>query len=167
MHHFSPESSTEAQLRRGEHVLRTQTELPLPIDEVFAFFSRAENLERITPDELGFRIDTPLPIDMKEGTLIDYTLHLFGIPMHWQTLITDWDPPHGFVDEQLKGPYAQWIHRHSFRSEGNHTVMEDQVRYRLPLWPLGELALPLIKLQLKRIFGHREKAIRELLIINY
>jgi len=159
MHRSSPELSTETQLKRGEHVLRTETKLPLPIDEVFDFFSRAENLERITPPELGFRIDTPLPIEMKEGALIDYTLHLFGVPMHWQTLITGWDPPHAFVDEQLKGPYAQWIHRHAFRPEGNHTVMEDQVRYRLPLWPLGELALPVIKLQLKRIFGFRQKAI--------
>jgi len=147
----------------GEHELRTTTTLPLPIEEVFAFFSEAGNLERITPPELGFEIRTPLPIEMTKGALIEYTLRLFGLPIRWKTLISEWDPPHGFVDEQLKGPYTQWIHRHSFRPSGDHTIMEDHVRYRLPLWPLGELALPLIRVQLKRIFGYRERAVREAL----
>lgn len=148
---------------RGEHELRTVTVLPMPIDDVFSFFSQADNLERITPRELGFRIDTPLPIAMRKGTLIDYTLRLFGIPIRWRSLISEWDPPNGFVDEQLKGPYSQWIHRHSFRSNGEETIIEDHVRYRLPLWPVSTLVLPLIKMQLRRIFSFREKAIRRIL----
>ena len=149
---------------RGEHELRTESRIALPIDEVFEFFSNASNLEKITPDELGFKIETPQPIQMETGALIEYTLHIFGVPVKWKTLISDWNPPHGFVDEQLKGPYRQWIHRHSFREADGETIMEDHVRYCLPLWPFGELALPLIKLQLKRIFGHREHAIREALL---
>jgi ligand-binding SRPBCC domain-containing protein len=149
-----------------EHVLRTKTVLPLPIQDVFPFFADAANLERITPPELGFSIDTPPPISMNQGTLIDYTLRLFGIPLRWRTLISEWNPPHSFVDEQLRGPYAQWIHRHLFTADGDRTIMEDEVRYRLPLWPIGDIALPIIKLQLKRIFSFREKAIRELLIDN-
>lgn len=151
---------------RGEHELRTVTTLPLPIEEVFAFFAEAGNLERITPPELGFRIDTPLPVEMRERTLIEYTLRLFGLPIRWKTRITEWNPPHGFVDEQLEGPYNRWIHRHSFRSAADGTIMEDHVRYRLPLWPAGELALPLVRLQLKRIFGFREKAVRDALITS-
>ena len=149
---------------RREHILHTESRIPLPINTVFEFFSNAANLERITPDELGFQIDTPQPIEMKSGTLIEYTLRIFGVPVRWKTLILDWDPPHGFVDEQLKGPYRQWIHRHSFRQDGDHTIMEDHVRYQLPLWPLGEIGLPLIKFQLKRIFAHRERAVREALL---
>jgi len=151
---------------RGEHELKTTTTLSMPIDEVFAFFSEAGNLERVTPPELGFQIDTPLPIEMGKGTLIEYTLRLFGFPIRWRTLISEWNPPHGFVDEQLKGPYRQWIHRHSFRSFGDSTIMEDNVCYRLPLWPMGELALPLIRMQLKRIFRFREKAVRKALRIT-
>lgn len=148
-----------------EHVFRTTTRLPLPRAEVFPFFAAAENLERITPPELRFSITTPEPIEVAQGTLIDYRLRLFGVPFAWRTEITEWDPPHAFTDRQVRGPYRQWIHRHTFREEGpSATIMDDEVRYRLPFAPLGEIAAPLVALQVRRIFAHREKAIRHLLL---
>jgi ligand-binding SRPBCC domain-containing protein len=146
------------------HLLRTTVTLPLHIDEVFAFFAEAGNLERITPPELNFRILTPPATRIMAGTLIDYRLGLFGFPFDWRTEITCWEPPHRFVDEQRRGPYRLWIHSHRFRTEAGGTVIEDEVRYRLPLWPLGEVANPLVRLQLERIFRFREKAIREILL---
>ena len=137
--------------------------LPLPVDRVFDFFSAADNLERITPPELNFRIVTPGRIELTAGALIDYRLSLFGLPFVWRTEITTWRPPHEFIDTQLRGPYAQWIHRHTFREEGGETVIEDEVRYRLPVPIIGELARPLVRLQLGRIFRYREARIRELL----
>jgi ligand-binding SRPBCC domain-containing protein len=151
-------------MRNPEQVLRTRTVLPLPLDEVFTFFSAAENLERITPPELGFRIATPLPVEMRPGALIDYRLSLFGLPFRWRTEITEWDPPHSFVDTQLRGPYAQWIHRHRFTEVDGGTLMEDEVRYRLPVPVLGMAGVPIVKLQLRRIFSYRERKIRELLL---
>ena len=56
------------------HFLRSQLELQLPVAEVFEFFSRAENLERITPDHLGFEILTPTPIEMRRDVEIDYRI---------------------------------------------------------------------------------------------
>jgi ligand-binding SRPBCC domain-containing protein len=150
-------------VRNPEHVLRTRTELPLPVEEVFAFFSAAENLERITPPELGFRIITPAPVVLKEGALIDYRLSLFGLSFGWQTEISAWRPPFEFVDTQLRGPYAQWIHRHTFTELGGGTLMEDEVRYRLPVPLLGEAGYPIVRLQLARIFGYRERRIRALM----
>lgn len=146
------------------HFLRTAFALPLPIDEVFAFFAEAGNLERITPPELNFRILTPPATRIMAGTQIDYRLSLFGFSFDWRTEITCWEPPHRFVDEQMRGPYRLWIHSHRFRQEAGGTVIEDEVRYRLPLRPIGEVAYPLVRLQLERIFRFREQAIREILL---
>lgn len=147
------------------HVLTASQRIERPLAEVFDFFSRAENLGAITPPELQFRIDTPLPIAMRPGTLIDYTIRLHGIPMRWRTLISVWEPPHRFVDEQLKGPYAEWIHTHTFRADGpGATVMEDEVRYRLPFGVLGKLALPLVRRQVEGIFAFRRREVERLLL---
>ena len=133
--------------------------LALNRDEVFPFFCDVRNLERITPRELHFHIITPQPIQIEEGTMVDYRLSLYGIPLKWRSKITVWEPPHRFVDEQVQGPYKMWVHTHRFREDEGGTVIDDTVRYRLPLWPLGELAFPLVQQQLRRIFRYRQQAI--------
>ncbi|MFM9905903.1 MAG: SRPBCC family protein [Pyrinomonadaceae bacterium] len=147
----------------AEFLLTATQTFDLPREEVFPFFANAENLERITPPELGFHIVTPRPIDIKQGALIDYKLSLYGMPLKWRTEINRWDPPHEFVDTQLSGPYKQWIHLHRFTEpERGKTLMEDEVRYRLPLEPLGDIAQFLIRRQLDYIFAYRKKVVAEI-----
>lgn len=147
-----------------EHILHRKQIIERPCEKVFDFFANAGNLERITPPELNFNIITPQPIDMREGTLIDYQLKLRGFPVKWKTVISMWNPPHEFVDEALKSPYKQWIHRHTFKEiEANKTLIEDEVKYRLPFEPLGDLAYFLVKKELDYIFDFRQKTVEKIL----
>lgn len=148
----------------AEHILKRELTIDLPRAEVFDFFADAANLERITPPQLNFHIVTPQPIDIREGALIDYRLKLRGLPMTWRTEISVWEPPHKFVDRQLSGPYKQWIHTHTFTELGPaKTLIEDEVRYRLPLEPLGDIVHFIVKSELKKIFDFRQKTVQELL----
>ncbi len=148
----------------AEHILTRKLTLDLPRGEVFDFFADAGNLERITPTELNFKIISPQPIDIRKGALIDYQLKLRGLPLTWKTEISVWNPPFEFVDRALKSPYRQWIHRHTFTEiEKNKTLIEDEVRYRLPLEPFGDLAHFFVRKELNYIFDFRQKAVAEIL----
>jgi len=144
--------------------LTMTTNLPGLPETHFPFFADAQNLSRLTPPELGFRILTPIPIAMRTGALIDYRIGLWGLPMSWRTRISSWEPPLSFADEQLKGPYKRWFHTHTFAPDGNGgTIMTDSVEFALPLEPLSLVAYPLVAWQLRRIFIYRDKALRKAL----
>ncbi|MGK2938785.1 MAG: SRPBCC family protein [Solirubrobacteraceae bacterium] len=138
------------------HVLHREQLLPGSPEEVFPFFADAHNLEAITPPLLRFAIVTPGDIEMRVGALIQYRLKLHGLPISWLTSIQRWDPPYAFVDQQIKGPYALWHHSHTFVDDGaGGTLMTDTVRYALPLSPLSEVAMPLVRRDLATIFDYR------------
>jgi ligand-binding SRPBCC domain-containing protein len=137
--------------------------LPGTPEDVFAFFSDAQNLERITPPWLRFEVLTPGPLRLREGTLLEYRLRLHGMPVRWLTRIEAWDPPHRFVDAQVRGPYRLWHHTHTFAPDGDGTLMRDTVRYALPLGPLGALAhAAFVRRDLARIFDFRRETVARL-----
>ena len=140
------------------HILKRETVINRKINELFDFFSKAENLNRITPPELGFKIITPLPIEMKKGTIIDYKIKLSGLPFKWRTEITEWDPPYRFIDTQIKGPYRMWVHEHTFEERGDSTFMTDIVNYVSPGGPLEIIPhLLFVEKKVNQIFDYREK----------
>jgi ligand-binding SRPBCC domain-containing protein len=143
--------------------LRREQWLQAEIGRVFSFFSDAANLERITPAWVGFRIRTPLPIEMAPDARLEYTLRLAGVPFYWRTRIVEWKPHESFVDVQERGPYALWEHSHHFRPLGDGVWMTDVVRYALPLSWLGRLAHAVaVRAALAAIFDYRAARIREL-----
>ena len=143
-------------------LIREQT-IDRPLDEVFAFFADARNLEPLTPPLLRFEILTPGDIDMRVGTIIQYALRVHGLPIHWTTAITVWNPPFEFVDVQLHGPYVMWHHRHTFEAVGHSTRMIDEVIYRLPLGWIGRaIHGVMVRRDLKTIFDDREQKVNRL-----
>lgn len=144
-------------------VLHAELRIPRPLDEVFAFFSRAENLERITPPWLNFRIRSVQPIPIEAGTLIRYSLRWRIFPIWWTTRIEVWEPPHRFVDLELHGPYALWHHEHRFEAIPGGTLMSDEVHYRLPFGALGRMAHRLrVRRDVESIFAYRRQAVENI-----
>lgn len=106
--------------------------LDAPLEEVFAFFSKGENLQALTPPWIGFEILAPTPIEMAQDARIDYRLKIRGIPVSWRTRIAVWEPPRRFVDVQERGPYRLWHHVHAFEPDGDGTIARDRVTYAVP-----------------------------------
>lgn len=143
--------------------LRREILIPAPLGEVFEFFSDPANLARITPKSVGFRDLTLDARPMRLGMEIIHEIRWLGLPVRWATLIEEYDPPHRFVDTQLKGPYKYWRHEHSFDETPGGTLMRDHVQYELPFGILGVVTHRLIVArQLRRIFDYRGRKIRRL-----
>jgi ligand-binding SRPBCC domain-containing protein len=146
------------------HVFRADQRINRPLPEVFEFFSKAGNLERITPPFLSFSIVGDEPAEVTAGTLIEYRLRLHGLPLRWVTRIDTFERDRVFVDRQLKGPYKLWVHRHTFEADGDATVIRDEVHYQLPLGILGGIAhLISVRRDIERIFAYRHQAVERLM----
>lgn len=142
------------------HVIRREQVLPGTPDQVFPFFADARNLEAITPPLLRFEVVTPGDIPLRVGTLIQYRLTLHGVGVNWLTSIQDWDPPHRFVDVQVRGPYALWHHVHEFEPHPDGTLMRDVVHYAIGFGPIGELARrAFVARDVEAIFDFRRDAV--------
>lgn len=146
--------------RHGEEVMYSEQFIPQTPEKVFPFFQNPHNLERLTPPTLKFHIEKVSSSEIHQGTLIDYTLRIHGVPAKWRTEIDEWQPPFKFVDTQLRGPYNLWHHTHEFRPFCGGTLMVDVVRYRVPMGFLGWLvASSLVRKEITGIFAYRRKII--------
>jgi len=142
------------------HRIDRQQLVQAPLEEVFEFFSRARNLEQLTPPWLRFSVVSPEPIEMRAGTLIEYRLCVHRVPLRWVSRIEEWQPGRRFVDRQVRGPYRLWLHAHEFAADPRGTLIRDSVRYELPFGPLGAVAhAAIIRRDLERVFGYRRRQV--------
>ena len=146
------------------HVLEREQRVARPLAEVFEFFARADNLERITPPWLSFGLVSQEPSELRRGTLLQYRLRVDGVPLPWVSEIELWEPCRAFVDRQVCGPYRLSRHQHDFAPIGAQTIVRDRVRYALSLSRFGELAHAVfVRRDLERIFEFRRQAVSQLL----
>jgi ligand-binding SRPBCC domain-containing protein len=129
------------------------------MEQVFPFFSDAHNLEKITPPWLKFNVLTPGPIEMRPGAHIKYRLRLRGLPISWESEIMEWNPPHGFVDEQVRGPYRRWHHEHRFEVHDGGTGVNDRVEYSV--WGGSIVNALLVQRDIRKIFEFRRQKLAE------
>ena len=142
--------------------LTTQSVVNRAIEETFNFFASAENLNKITPPWLHFKIVSDTPIQMGIGTIIEYRLKLRGFPIKWVSEIPIWQPPFRFVDQQKSGPYRYWHHEHLLeKHDKNSTRVKDIVTYKVPLDRFTHVLF--VKRDLKKIFEHRHRSLGDLL----
>lgn len=149
-------------LKRMGRKLIFEQWIPKTKEETFSFFSKAENLEKITPKELYFKILNISTKSIKEGTRINYKLRINGVPIKWQTLITQWNPSEGFVDRQEKGPFKNWNHFHLFKKLGNGTLIIDELDIEIPFGFLGYIATSWkVFRDVEKIFNYRRQVLHK------
>jgi len=140
------------------HSIERQQLVPAPLAQVFEFFSRARNLEELTPPWLRFSVVTHEPIEMRAGTLIEYRLRVHRVPLRWISHIDEWQTGARFVDRQVHGPYRMWRHTHEFTAYPQGTLIRDSVRYELPFGRLGTLIhAAIVRRDLERAFDYRRQ----------
>jgi ligand-binding SRPBCC domain-containing protein len=134
------------------------------VDEVFSIFQDPYNLAKITPPSLAFRVTSKQKIVMRKGAEIEYSIKWLGVSLSWKTVIAEYSPPLEFIDQQARGPYLLWRHRHTFVPTSDGVRVGDQVDYALPLGALGRVAHEfVVGKQLRAIFRYRQAKLSELL----
>lgn len=120
------------------------------------------SLERISPPFIPIRFRT-LPVQLKQGARLEFTLYLGPLPVHWQARIEEVSES-GFVDHQEVGPFRSWIHRHEFIPVG---VGQCEVRDSIVAIPgtglRNRLVCRLMWHGLPVLFAWRQRATRRLL----
>jgi len=137
--------------------------IPASTHQVWDFFSSEKNLEKLTPAFLKFRVDSMSTASIEENSLISYRLKIHGLPVKWRSKIINYDPENSFQDIQLSGPYRTWNHTHRFMELGEGTLIQDFVKYKIPLGAIGGLfANTFVKNDIEKIFQYRRKKVSDI-----
>ena len=146
----------------GIYTLYSKERVKVSIQHAWDFFSQPMNLNKLTPKEMNFKINSGNPYEFYEGKIITYTIKLLYFRFNWTTEITKVDNNVLFIDKQLFGPYKLWHHEHHFvdNKDGTVTII-DKVKYKLYFYPLSNLIHSIyVRKKLLDIFSFRNKMIR-------
>jgi len=149
----------------GIYTLTSEQILPLTLEKAWEFFTVPTNLDKITPDEMKFKITNNPPSKTYQGQIITYKIGILpGIDANWITEITHLEDRKFFVDEQRFGPYAMWHHEHHFKAlENGNVLMTDIVNFKLPFGIFGDLLAGFyVKNKVKFIFESRFKILEKI-----
>jgi len=152
----------------ADYILERRVWLPRPRSEIFEFFADPHNLTRVQPRWARPRWVQEPPPRLAAGAVLDFRVP--ALPGVWRMMVREFDPPHRFVDAQLRGPFARWEHRHRFLEGVSAeepgppgTWVEDRVTYRMPLGPLGRAVHALAAgRSIRRLFEYRDRRLQEL-----
>jgi ligand-binding SRPBCC domain-containing protein len=144
-----------------QHDAHFELFVPRPVTEVYAFFKQPANLLKLTPPAFDL-ILTSQPDEIGPGVQLEFYLRLWGRTMKWVSVVEHCYPPYYFADRQLKGPYQLWNHEHFFIPAGEGTLIMDKIVYRLPFFPFGELAYPVVKKRVNDLLAYRQQALKQL-----
>jgi Uncharacterized conserved protein len=148
-----------------KHHLHYEQFLEASMEEVWNFFSNANNLETLTPPKMKMNVRTKLanPIVYKDMRIAYTVAPLFGIPVFWETKIIEVEVHSYFIDIQRRGPFKSWKHTHTFIQQENGVMMNDDIEYELPLGKLGDFFhQPLVLKNLKELFVYRQQICKEI-----
>jgi ligand-binding SRPBCC domain-containing protein len=152
-----------------------QTRVRAPFEEVWDFHSRIEGLEALTPAFANLRVDAVVGPDgerdpgvLEAGARAYVSTRPFGVGprQRWISRIVEreaWEDAAYFADEMEEGPFPYWRHTHSFAADGDETVIDDHVEYRLPLGALGRVAGVFGDVGFEPMFRYRHRKTRDLL----
>ena len=139
-------------------VFSRESILSADVDEAFAWHARPGAIERLSPPW------EPLTVVSRTGGILPgarvvLRMKAGPIPYLWHARHTRLEENRLFEDEQVRGPFAEWVHTHVFEPAGEkQCLLRDAVRFRLPLAGLSHpLAVPLINRKLGKIFAFRHR----------
>ena len=144
--------------------LHSKQNLPISLDQAWELLSNPNNLQLITPPEMGFKIVSGNDRPLFAGQIIEYRVTpLLNISTRWISEITHIEHKKYFIDVQLYGPYSFWQHAHFLKEIEGGVEVEDLIHYNVPAGFLGKWLHPvLVKPKLNEIFNYRKNKLIEL-----
>ncbi|MFB6171624.1 MAG: SRPBCC family protein [Haloarculaceae archaeon] len=156
-------------------VFERETRVAAPFDEVWAFHSRVQGLEALTPGWLCMRVERVRgpegerdPDVLEAGSEVTLSVQPFGVGprQSWTSRIVERVEGEGsalFRDEMVAGPFRRWVHTHAFYEDDGWTRVRDRVEYALPGGEVGQTLSPLARVGLEPMFRYRHRRTHELL----